>query len=68
MISVEEFKLFFECLGLSDLEATFAFRTIDTNGDGKITMKEFIKHGKDFFLTEDEECISKYFWGPLVEH
>ncbi|CAH0548890.1 unnamed protein product [Brassicogethes aeneus] len=68
VISVEEYKLFFNCLGLKELDAELAFRTIDSNGDGKITIKEFIKHGKDFFLTEDEERISKYFWGPLIEH
>lgn len=67
-ITVEEFKLFFEVLGLKDQDATLAFRAIDSNGDGRISQKEFVKHGRDFFLTEDEDRISKYFWGPLVEH
>lgn len=67
-ISESEFKIFFECLGLRDEDAVFAFRTIDTNGDGHITLKEFVSHGRDFFLTEDEERISKYFWGPLFDH
>lgn len=67
-ISEEEFKLFFKCLGLQEEDAIIAFRAIDTNGDGKLTMKEFVNHGRDFFLTEDEERISKYFWGPLVDH
>lgn len=66
---MEEYKLFFECLGLSEEDATFTFRTIDTNCDGKLSLKEFVNHGRDFFLTEDVENISKYFWGPLVpEH
>lgn len=67
-ISVEDFKLFFKCLGLSEQDAIFSFRIIDTNGDGKLTMKEFVSHGRQFFLTEDQNCISKYFWGPLVDH
>ncbi|XP_031331379.1 sarcoplasmic calcium-binding protein [Photinus pyralis] len=67
-ITVEDFKLFFECLGLKEVDAVFSFRTIDSNGDGKLTRKEFISHGRQFFLTEDTECISKYFWGPLVDH
>lgn len=67
-ISVDEFRLFFECLGLSKKEADAAFKSIDTNGDGRISMKEFVTHGRDFFLTEDEGRISRHFWGPLVEH
>ncbi|KAK4878085.1 hypothetical protein RN001_010591 [Aquatica leii] len=66
-ITLEDFKLFFKCLGLKEVDAIFSFRTIDTNGDGKLTRKEFISHGRQFFLTEDPECISKYFWGPLVD-
>lgn len=67
-ISIDEFKLFFDVLGLNEQDAVLAFRAIDSNGDGKVTQKEFVKHGRDFFLTEDEERISKYFFGPLVEH
>ncbi|XP_050302098.1 sarcoplasmic calcium-binding protein [Anthonomus grandis grandis] len=67
-ITVEEFKLFFNILGINEIDAVVAFRSIDTNGDGKITAKEFVKHGREFFVTEDPERISKYFWGPLVDH
>ncbi|KAJ8975468.1 hypothetical protein NQ317_019796 [Molorchus minor] len=67
IISVEEFILFFNVLGLKEQDAILAFRAIDSNGDGKITQKEFVQHGRDFFVTEDEDRISKYFWGPL-EH
>ncbi|XP_041971927.1 sarcoplasmic calcium-binding protein [Aricia agestis] len=64
-ISVSEFKLFFRCLGLGDEDAAIAFAVIDTNGDGKLSLKEFVKLGKDFFFTEDETRVSKMFWGPL---
>uniref|UniRef100_S4PL75 Centrin n=3 Tax=Pararge aegeria TaxID=116150 RepID=S4PL75_9NEOP len=66
-ISVNEFKLFFQCLGLSNEHAAVAFAVIDTNGDGKVSLKEFVKLGKDFFTTEDETRVSKMFWGPLTE-
>ncbi|XP_063368572.1 sarcoplasmic calcium-binding protein [Cydia amplana] len=66
-ISVKEFKLFFQCLGLDNEHAAVAFAVIDVNGDGKLSLKEFVKLGKDFFFTEDERRVSKMFWGPLVE-
>lgn len=66
-ISVQEFKLFFACLGLCQDAAAVSFAIIDTNQDGKISMKEFIKHGREYFVTEDENRISKMFWGPLLE-
>ncbi|CAB3256826.1 unnamed protein product [Arctia plantaginis] len=66
-ISVVEFKLFFKCLGLDNEHAAIAFAIIDTNGDGKLSLKEFVKLGKDFFFTEDETRVSKMFWGPLID-
>ena len=47
-------------------DAVVSFNSIDINGDGTITLDEFVAHGKDFFLTEDEDRPSKYFWGPLA--
>ncbi|XP_076232864.1 sarcoplasmic calcium-binding protein [Calliopsis andreniformis] len=66
-ISVEEFKLFFQCLGLTNDHAVVSFSHIDTNDDGKISVEEFITLGRDFFLTEDSTKPSKHFWGPLVD-
>ncbi|KAL9696590.1 hypothetical protein quinque_016169 [Culex quinquefasciatus] len=67
-ISLAEFKLFFRCLGLTEENAAVSFAVIDKNGDGQITLDEFIKLGRDFLLTENEDNVSKLFWGPLVEH
>ena len=66
-ISITEFKLFFKCLGLTDKDAVTAFAVIDKNCDGLLSTKEFVKLGRDFFLTENDKKISKYFWGPLVK-
>ncbi|XP_012253815.2 sarcoplasmic calcium-binding protein [Athalia rosae] len=66
-ISVQEFKLFFQCLGLTTEHAAITFSYIDTNEDGKISRKEFVSLGRDFFLTEDQTRPSKHFWGPLVD-
>ncbi|CAL7947167.1 unnamed protein product [Xylocopa violacea] len=66
-ISVQEFQLFFKCLGLTHDDAVISFSHIDTNDDGKISFDEFITLGREFFLTEDPRKPSKYFWGPLVD-
>ncbi|XP_047474754.1 sarcoplasmic calcium-binding protein-like isoform X2 [Penaeus chinensis] len=65
-ISIEEFKIFYSCLGLSEQTAEESFASIDLNKDGKLSKKEFIKLGRDFFLTEKEHKPSKLFWGPLA--
>ncbi|KAL1114842.1 hypothetical protein AAG570_007666 [Ranatra chinensis] len=66
-ITVEEYKLFFNCLGLPQDVAVVSFTSIDDNLDGKLTIKEFIAMGRDFFLTENQKSPSKMFWGPLVK-
>ncbi|KAK9303744.1 hypothetical protein QLX08_004625 [Tetragonisca angustula] len=66
-ISQQEFRLFFQCLGLTRDDAIISFSHIDTNDDGKISFDEFITLGREFFLTEDPTKPSKYFWGPLVD-
>jgi Ca2+-binding EF-hand superfamily protein len=68
VISLKEFKIFYQCLGLSEEDAAVAFHIIDHNDDGKLSQKEFEYLGKDFFLTEDEKRVSRMFWGPLIEH
>ncbi len=65
-ISVEEYKLFFKCLGMSEAAATASFTALDANGDGKLSLEEFVRLGRDFFISEDEQRPSKLFWGPLV--
>ncbi|XP_061519366.1 sarcoplasmic calcium-binding protein isoform X1 [Anopheles gambiae] len=67
-ISLNEFKLFFRCLGLTEENAAVSFAVIDKNGDGQITLDEFVKLGKDFFVSEKETHVSRMFWGPLVDH
>ncbi|XP_059490255.1 sarcoplasmic calcium-binding protein [Neocloeon triangulifer] len=66
-ISVEEYKLFFRCLGLKEEEAVVAFRAIDYNNDNRLSLKEFVKVGREFFSSEDEKKPSKHFWGPLIQ-
>nr|CAD7449715.1 unnamed protein product [Timema bartmani] len=66
-ISVEEFKLFFECLGLNEEDAAASFSSIDINKDGYLSQKEFVKLGREFFISEDEATASRNFFGPLIK-
>ncbi|XP_047098004.1 sarcoplasmic calcium-binding protein [Schistocerca piceifrons] len=66
-ISVEEFKLFFQCLNLGPEKAIESFTAIDLNHDGHLSDEEFIRLGREYFITEDESKPSKYFWGPLIK-
>jgi len=65
-ITLHEFKLFFKCLGLTPEDAAVSFAMIDSNGDGKLSIKEFVKLGREYFLTENEKKVSRMFWGPLA--
>lgn len=47
-------------------DAVHSFTAIDINKDGYLSLEEFVKLGREFFLTEDEHSPSKAFWGPLV--
>lgn len=67
-LDLDQYKLFFRCLGLTDEDAAIAFAVIDKNGDGQLSMKEFVHLGRQYFLTENETKISKMFWGPLIDH
>lgn len=53
-------------MGLTPEDAAVSFAVIDKNGDGKLSIKEFVKLGREYFLTEDEKRVSRMFWGPLV--
>ncbi|XP_030381655.1 sarcoplasmic calcium-binding protein [Scaptodrosophila lebanonensis] len=65
-LDLEQYKLFFQCLGLTDEDAAVSFAVIDKNGDGQLSLKEFVHLGRQFFITEDDTKISKMFWGPLI--
>jgi len=65
-IQEDEFRLFFEILGLDPNMAAATFQAIDTNHDGQLSLDEFVAAGVDFFTSEDESNPNKLFWGPLV--
>src|SRR6218665_32990 len=42
-----------------------AFKAIDVNGDGKLSIEEFINAFFDFFFSDDEKNPNAFFFGPL---
>ncbi|KAL1454181.1 hypothetical protein WDU94_010461 [Cyamophila willieti] len=66
IISLEEFKLFFKCLGLSSEAAIVSFSVIDENTDNKLSLREFVIW-EEIFLTENQQLPSKMLWGPLAD-
>lgn len=48
-------------------DTKFAFEAIDANGDGKISIDEFVAAFFDFLFSEDESSPNKYFFGRLVD-
>ncbi len=65
-IDAGEYAQFFDIMGLDPKLADEAFKAIDTNNDGLLSLDEFKAAGLDFFMSKDEKSPSKVFWGPLV--
>jgi len=65
-ISLNEFTVYYQVLGLDAKMAALAFAAIDTNNDNVLSRAEFLAASADFFASEDEKSPYKLFWGPLV--
>ncbi|KAK6641880.1 hypothetical protein RUM44_013600 [Polyplax serrata] len=62
-ITIDEYKIFFECLGLTEADAICSFRTIDDDNDGKLGLREFVKLGREYLLSEDPRAPSRVSLG-----
>ena len=66
-ISLEEFQLYFKCIGIDESHAKASFDGIDTDHDRSITKEEFIAAASQFFYGFDETAGATLFYGPLVD-
>ena len=67
VISLEEFQLYFKCVGIDVSHAKASFDGIDTDRDGKITKEEFVAASIEFFFGFDKTSGATLFYGPLVD-
>ncbi len=63
-INLEDYKGFISSFNkLGNSEAEIAFKKLDANGDGVLTYDELKNHIRDFYLSQDEESSSNWFFG-----
>ena len=67
IISPEEFKVYFKCMGIAEEYAKPSFDAIDTDKNGLISRDEFIAAGSEFFNGVDQSHGAALFFGPLVD-
>lgn len=66
-IQVEEFRHFTQVYRLigDDINVNERFKTLDLNGNGRITRDEFGYLITDFFLSDDPQKPGNYIFGPI---
>ena len=67
VISTEEFRLYFKCIGINEAHAKASFDGIDANRDGLITKEEFLAAAIEFFYGFNATSGATLFYGPLVD-
>jgi len=65
-ISPVEFAQFYKIVDLDAETAAETFKQLDTDHDDKLSAKEFVTAGIDFFNSDDESSPSKHLFGPLL--
>ncbi len=63
--TVEELKLFYRGLRIDETLANEVFPKLDLNGDGYISLKEFLQIGYDFHYSNDPDAPGNWLFGPF---
>src|SRR6218665_3437598 len=65
-LSQWEYTTFFTIRGVSAKDAPKSYAAVDINQDGAITHNEFSASAISFYNTNDENCPSNLFYGPIA--
>ena len=65
IISLQEFTVYFKCMGIAEEHAKASFDAIDTDKDGFITRDEFVAAGSEFFNGVDPSILALCFLDHL---
>ncbi len=64
-VSSEEYAAYLQTYGVEKEAAQEAFKHLDHDGNGFLTVDELIKNAKEFYLSDDPEAPGNWYWGPL---
>ena len=65
VISLEEWTVHYQCMGIDTAHARASFDAMDQNGDGRISMEEFVDFHYEYHFTTENKLGSAILYGPL---
>ena len=65
VISFEEWRAHYYCMGIDQEHARASFDAMDKNSDGKISKEEFVNFLYEYYLTDENKLGSAILYGPL---
>jgi Ca2+-binding EF-hand superfamily protein len=63
-IELGEFRRVHEAFGIEPAETEAAFRLLDTDGDGSLTVTEFVHAATEFYVGNNPAAAGNSFFGP----
>ena len=65
VISFEEWKTYYYCMGIDQAHAQASFDAMDANSDGEVSKDEFVNFLYEYFFTTENKLGSAILYGPL---
>lgn len=65
-ISLDDWQLFFRTIGFSEENFETAFRKLDRNANGYLTVDEIVSAGREFFASDDPDAPGNWLYGDYT--